>query len=221
MSDQLSQFRNSNMGEGPMPQPETRTRKRTFRIEVLLGLIFVAAGIVFALWIRQSGTSTTQVVGLAQSLPAGHVVVSTDLVPVDVTKDVSGQFIPMSSIDQVTGGVLAADAITGPLARAAVRPAQMILNEGEVLVASAMEYGTFPPALSAGDVVAIVTTPSLSAVDGTVERLEQTAVVYAITPPSEFNTKTVVTLRAASNVAERIAASGPVHLSVMQFGGVQ
>lgn len=221
MSDQLSQFRQNNFSETAAQPPVARTRQRTFRIEVLLGLVFLAAGIIFAIWIRQSGTSTTQVVGLVQPLPAGHVVSETDLVPVDVTKDVSAQFIPLSSQGQITGGVLASDAIAGPLARAAIRPAQSVLNEGEALIASAMEGGTFPPSLSAGDVVAIVTTPSLSEVDGVVEKLAQTATVYAVTPPSEFSTKTIITLRTDVAVAERVAASGPVHLSVLQFGAVQ
>jgi hypothetical protein len=221
MSDQLSQFRQHHAADSTAPDLPQVNRRKTFRIEVLVGIILLAGGVVAAFWIRQAGTSTVQVLGVSRELPAGHVITETDLLAVDVNKGVDNQFIRVDAKNQITGGVLSSDVPVGPLSRAAVRPAQQVLAEGEALIASAMEQGTFPPSMSPGDVVEIVITPSLTDLEGKVERLDQTAVVFSVMPSSDFNTKTIVTLRAQSTVAERIAASGPVHLAIVAIGGVQ
>ena len=102
-----------------------------------------------------------------------------------------------------------------------MQQSEQVLGEGEALIATAMEVGTFPPSLTPGDLVAIVTTPSVSDLEGEVSRLQQTAVVFAVSPSDDFNTKTVVTLRTMQEVAESVAASGPVHLSILKVGGMQ
>ena len=221
MSDQLSQLRQSSVNDSNAPEPYAGIRKRPFRTEVLIGLVLLAVGIIAAFWIRQSDQKTVQVLGVNREFPAGHVFTESDLLPVDVSADVDNQFVPVGSLSQLLGGVLTVDVPAGPLSRAAVREAQQVLLEGEALIASAMDQGTFPPSMSPGDVVAIVTTPSLSAVDGDTKQLDERAVVFSISPQNDFNAKTVVTLRTNVSVAERIAASGPVHLVIVQIGGAQ
>lgn len=221
MSDQLAHLRQQPAGSADIPEGRVTRGKRSFRLEVLIGLILIAGGVVGAFWLRQAGSSTTDVLGVVRDLPAGHVIADSDLFVIDVDEDVKDQFVAADLRPTVNGSVLTSDVIAGPVARAALQKSEQILGEGEALIATAMEDGTFPPSLSSGDVVAIVTTPSASALEGEVRRLPITAVVFAVAPADEFSSKTVVTLRAPQDVAERVAASGPVHLSILKVGGAQ
>jgi hypothetical protein len=221
MSDQLSHLRQPFVGNGDTAETHQPRRQRSFRLEVLIGIVLIALGVVGAFWLRQAGSNTVEVVGVVRDLPAGHAISDGDLMSVEVASEVKEQFVPVDLRADMLGSVLISAVSMGPVARAAVQSSAQILGEGESLIATAMEEGTFPPALSVGNVVAIVTTPSTSVLDGDVSRLTQTAVVYAVSPPNQFSTKTVVTLRAESEVAEKIAASGPVHLSILQMGPLQ
>jgi hypothetical protein len=221
MSDQLSQLRQPVTGNSDPSDAHHPRRTRSFRLEVLVGLILIALGVVGAFWLRQAGNSTVDVVGVVRDLPAGHAITDSDLMTVQVASEVKEQFVPVTMRQTMSGSVLTTDISMGPVARAAVQAASQVLAEGEALIATAMEEGTFPPSLTPGDVVAIVTTPSTSVIEGDVSRLPETAVVFAVSVPNQFSTKTVVTLRTSSVVAEKIAASGPVHLSILQVGGLQ
>lgn len=221
MSDQLAHLRQPSSGSADSSDGSHPRRKRTFRLEVLIGLIMIFGGIVGAFWIRQAGNNTSQVIGVVRDLPAGHSITDSDLFVIDVQEDIKDQFFAAELRPTVSGSVLTSDVTAGPIARAALRKSEQVLAEGEALIATAMEDGTFPPSLTPGDVVAIVTTPSASALDGEVLRVSNTAVVFAVSPANEFSTKTVVTLRTQQEVAERVAASGPVHLSILKVGGAQ
>jgi|688.fasta_scaffold501899_2 hypothetical protein len=221
MSDQLAQLRQPSVGGVEHSEGTPRVRKRSFRLEVLIGVILIAAGVIGAFWLRLAGNSTSQVVGVVRDLPVGHFLSEADLYLVDVDKEVDSQFVSADLRPTIVGSVVTSAVVAGPIARAAIQQSQQVLGEGEALIATAMEAGSFPPSLVPGDVVAIVTTPSTATLDGDVSRLTQTAVVFAVTPADDFNTKTVVTLRTAQQVAEQIAASGPVHLSIIQVRGMQ
>lgn len=221
MSDQLSHLRQQSSGNTDVPEGNPSRHKRSFRLEVLIGLILIATGVVGAFWLRQAGSNTTEVLGVVRDLPAGHLISDSDLFVIDVDEEVKDQFVTADLRPTVSGSVLTSAVTAGPVARAALQKSEQILGEGEALIATAMEDGTFPPSLTPGDVVAIVTTPSTSALEGDVSRLPNTAVVFAVSPANEFSTKTVVTLRAQQDVAERVAASGPVHLSILKVGGAQ
>lgn len=221
MSDQLAQLRQPLSGNSDVPETNPTRRKRSFRLEVLIGLILIAGGVIGAFWLRQTGSNTAEVLGVVSDLPAGHLVSDSDLFVIDVDSDVKDQFVAADLRPTVSGSVLTSAVTAGPIARAALQKSEQILGEGEALIATAMEDGTFPPSLTPGDVVAIVTTPSASALEGEVSRLPNTAVVFAVSPANELSTKTVVTLRAHQDVAERVAASGPVHLSILKVGGPQ
>lgn len=221
MSDHLAQFRQPVISSADAADGSPSRRKRSFRLEVLIGVILITTGVIGAFWLRQAGNSTTQVIGVVRDLPAGHSISDSDLFVVDVDQDVKEQFIPANLQPTVIGSVLTSAVTAGPVARAAVQKSEQILGDGEALIATAMEDGTFPPSLAPGDVVAIVTTPSASALDGEVARLPQTAIVFSVIAANEYNTKTVVTLRTQQDVAQQVAASGPVHLSILKVGGAQ
>jgi hypothetical protein len=221
MSDHLGHLRQPSSGGSDIPDQTHSSRQRSFRLEVFIGIILVAVGVLGAFWLRQAGNSTAQVLGVVRDLPAGHAITDADLFTVDVDQDVKNQFVEANLQPTVVGSVLTSAVSAGPVARAAMQKSEQILDEGEALMATAMEDGTFPPSLTPGDVVAIVITPSTASLEGEVSRLPNTAVVFAVAPADEFNTKTVVTLRTSQDIAEQIAGSGPVHLSILKVGGAQ
>lgn len=156
-------------GRGSLRRLQTR-----LRLDLLLGIGLVIAGVVFVMSSR--GTPST--------------VQSTDL-----------QAQVNSPGDEA------------PVADASPADAPLLLSD-EALVAVSLEPGTFPPAMVAGDVVQVVVTPTFDG-GGEVRILESKPVVHRIDPPGELESKWIVTLRAPAVVARAIAASGPVHLSVL------
>lgn len=88
------------------------------------------------------------------------------------------------------------------------------LMAGEAFVAIAVEPGSFPPSLVAGDTVRVVVTPGNDG-NGNVRSLKEITVVQSVTPPADMGTQFIVTVRAPESIATAIAASGPLHLSIV------
>jgi hypothetical protein len=61
----------------------------------------------------------------------------------------------------------------------------------------------------------VVVTPSNDG-NGSVRSLKEITVVQSVTPPADMGTQFVVTLRAPESIATAIAASGPLHLSIIR-----
>lgn len=89
------------------------------------------------------------------------------------------------------------------------------LMAGEAFVAIAVEPGSFPPSLTTGDTVRVVVTPSNDGT-GSVRSLKEITVVQSVTPPADMGTQFIVTVRAPESIATAIAASGPLHLSIVK-----
>lgn len=89
------------------------------------------------------------------------------------------------------------------------------LLDGESYVAIAADVGTFPPSLSVGDMVRVVVVPSFDS--GQVTRsLDETAMIRHVSPPAEFASTFVITVRAPLSVAIAIADAQKVHLAVVR-----
>jgi hypothetical protein len=89
------------------------------------------------------------------------------------------------------------------------------LMSGEALIAIAVDPGNFPPSLLVGDTVRVVVTPSSDG-SGSVRSLKELTVVQSVMPPADMGTQFVVTVRAPEILATAIAASGPLHLSIVK-----
>jgi hypothetical protein len=89
------------------------------------------------------------------------------------------------------------------------------LLEGESYVAIAAEVGTFPPSLSVGDTVRVVVVPNFDS-GQTTRSLDDLAMIREVTPPSEFDTTHVITVRAPLAVAIAIADAQKIHLAVVK-----
>lgn len=162
IAERLSVLRTPQSGTAPL---KTSAPKR-MRLEVLIGVVVVLAGITMALFL--SGGSSS---------PA-------------------------------TGGELAtiSPKVDVPNSR---------LMAGEAFIAMAVEPGNFPPSLVVGDTVRVVITPSNDG-SGSVRSLKETTVVQSVIPPTDMGTQFVVTVRAPESLATAIAASGPLHLSIVK-----
>jgi len=152
------------------PQPGTTPPKKSapkrMRLEVLIGVVVVLAGITMALFL--SGGSSSPATG-------GE--------PVTISPKVD---VPNSR-----------------------------LMAGEAFIAIAVDAGNFPPSLVAGDTVRVVVTPSNDG-SGSVRSLKETTVVQSVIPPVDMGNQFVVTVRAPESLATAIAASGPLHLSIVK-----
>jgi hypothetical protein len=162
IAERLSVLRTPQPGTAPL---KTNTPKR-MRLEVLIGVVVVLAGITLALFLSGSGSSPAIVGESATSSPK-----------VDV-----------------------------PNSR---------LMAGEAFIAIAVDPGNFPPSLLVGDTVRVVVTPSNDG-SGSVHGLKEITVVQSVTPPADMGTQFVVTVRAPESLATAIAASGPLHLSIVK-----
>jgi len=162
IAERLSVLRTPQPGTAP---PLTNTPKR-MRLEVLIGVVVVLAGITMALFL--SGGSSSPAIG-------GEPATSSPKVNAQDSR----------------------------------------LMAGEALIAIAVDPGNFPPSLLVGDTVRVVVTPSNDG-SGSVRSLKELTVVQSVTPPAEMGTQFVVTVRAPESLATAIAASGPLHLSIVK-----
>jgi len=162
IAERLSVLRTPQPGTAP---PLTNTPKR-MRLEVLIGVVVVLAGITMALFL--SGGSSSPAIG-------GEPATSSPKVDAQDSR----------------------------------------LMAGEALIAIAVDPGNFPPSLLVGDTVRVVVTPSNDG-SGSVRSLKELTVVQSVTPPAEMGTQFVVTVRAPESLATAIAASGPLHLSIVK-----
>ena len=152
------------------PQPGTASNRasapKRMRLEVLIGVVVVLAGVTMALFLSGENSS-----------PVGTGEPATSSPEVDIQNS--------------------------------------RLMAGEAFIAIAVEPGNFPPSLVVGDTVRVVVTPSNDG-SGSVRNLKETTVVQSVTPPAEMGTQFVVTVRAPESLATAIAASGPLHLSIVK-----
>ena len=162
IAERLSVLRTPQPGQAPL---KTDAPKR-MRLEALIGVVVVIAGITMALFL--SGGSSSPVIG-------GESATSSPKVDAQNSR----------------------------------------LMAGEALIAIAVEPGNFPPSLFVGDTVRVVVTPSNDG-SGSVRSLKEITVVQSVTPPADMGTQFVVTLRAPESIATAIAASGPLHLSIIR-----
>ncbi len=88
------------------------------------------------------------------------------------------------------------------------------LQSGQALIALALEEGSFPPHVEAGDQVRIIVSPNNDGT-GTTHRLEEETIVHAMSGPSDLGGRYVMTVVGPESVAVAISASGPIHVAVI------
>lgn len=94
-------------------------------------------------------------------------------------------------------------------------PASGKLQNGEALIPLALEEGSFPPHVEAGDLVRIVVSPNSDGTGSTRGLVEET-IVDSMSGPSDIGGRYVMTIRGPETVAVAIAASGPLHVAIIR-----
>lgn len=97
---------------------------------------------------------------------------------------------------------------------AEVRQSVSLLS-GEAFIGVALEIGNFPIQLKKGDVVRVITTPSVSG-GGDAKELPAPMTVKSVETASDVGGRFVVTLQGPRTAATEIAMSGPVHLTIVE-----
>ncbi|MCE7011732.1 SAF domain-containing protein [Kibdelosporangium philippinense] len=189
---------------------------------LLLGVLLVvvcAAGGVFAgmqLGDRQS------VLALARPVAVGQVLTAQDLKEVSMAADSGMDVMPASSASTVVGQPVAFSLPAGSLVTRSVLGAPQVPVQGKAIAAVGLKPGQFPPDLSPGTTVAVLTTPGQGTMTGTSAGSGQTsswtAVVTGIAT-RETEQTTVVSLQLSESDARALASAPAGQLSLVAIAG--
>jgi hypothetical protein len=178
---------------------------------LLLGVLLVAGcALAFAMAsVRLSGRQP--VLELVRSVPAGHVLQSGDLQVVNVATDSNLALMPASSEPGVLGRPVALPLAGGTLLTEAELGAGRVPPSGSAVVGVALKAGQYPPELSPGDRVLVVTgagsDTGASSSAGAAPTLDAT-VVGIQAAPADSSAATVVSLQVSEADAASVAAAG-------------
>ncbi len=187
-----------------------RSRRRSLPW-LLLGVLLVAGcALAFALAsVRLSGRQP--VLALARSVTAGHVLQSGDLSIVNVATDSNLALIPASSEPGVLGRPVALPLAAGTLLTETELGTGMVPPAGSAVVGVALKAGQYPPELSPGDTVLIVTAAGTgvgaASSSGTAPSMTATVVGIQVAP-ADSSAATVVSLQVSEADAPSVAAAG-------------
>ncbi len=211
--------------ESQTPRLSAPARRRSLPW-LMLGVLLVAGcALAFAVTsLRLSGRQP--VLALARSVPAGHVLTSGDLQVVNVAADSNLALIPASSESSVLGQPAALPLVAGSLLTTAEVGTDRIPPAGWAVVGVALKAGQYPPEVSPGDRVMIVTTAGTGTTGGTGPigtAPPTTATVVGVqVAPVDSSAATVVSLQvpeADSAAVAAAASNGAVSLVLVSGRG--
>jgi hypothetical protein len=187
---------------------------------LLLGVLLVvvcAAGGVFAA--MQLGNRES-VLALARPVVVGQILTAQDLKQVSMAPDSGLDLMPASAASTVVGQQVAYSMPAGSLVTRSLLGAPQIPPQGKAIAAVGLKPGQFPPDLSSGTAVVVITTPGQSATTGTSsgQTLSWTAVVTGIATSSNDQT-TVVSLQLSDSDARALASAPAGQLSLVAIAG--
>ncbi|MEZ5278956.1 MAG: SAF domain-containing protein [Acidimicrobiales bacterium] len=140
----------------------TATRKTRRRVpEAIAGALVVIVCALGVLWWQASATEQTPVLALRNPVERGHVIILEDLQVVGIGSEDQVAVLRSDQAALVVGRVARTDLPAGALITAEQFSDGSLISSGEGVVGLALEPGQFPSlALSAGDAVAVVLTPT-------------------------------------------------------------
>src|ERR1700694_2196444 len=204
---------------GPARKPNRALVAVGVRVVVVCALGFATA------WLRVGGRQPVLV--LADSAPAGHVLAATDLRTVQLSADSVLTPVLASSEASVLGRSLAVPLVPGSLLSPADLGPSTVPPPGQAMVGLALKPGQYPPELTVGDAVEVVSSPAPSAAaSSAVAPLSPqvaSAMVAGLTqPPPGSAASAVITLQLQSQDAQSVAAtanSGQLSLVIVSPRG--
>lgn len=208
--------------DGKTPSRLSGSGRRRSVPYLLLGVLLVlvcAAGGVFAgmqLGDRES------VLALARPVAVGQVLTAQDLKQVSMAADSGMDVMSASAASTVVGQPVAFSLPAGALVTRSVLGAPQIPAQGKAIAAVGLKSGQFPPDLSPGTTVAVLTTPGQGTTTGTSTGSGQTsswtAVVTGIAT-RETEQTTVVSLQLSESDARALASAPAGQLSLVAIAG--
>ena len=179
---------------------------------VLLIVVCAAGGVFTALQLggRQS------VLALARPVAVGQIVSAQDLKQVSIAADSGMDVVPASAASAVVVGHPVAYSLpAGSLVTRSVLGAPQVPPPGKAIAAVGLKPGQFPPDLSPGTTVAVLTTPLQSSTFGTGGQTSSwTAVVTGLSSGPNDQT-TVVSLQLSESDARALASASAGQLSLV------
>ncbi len=212
-----SEEQRSGIGGEMAKRSVARFQRGQFEIsEIVIGIVVIVTAVVLFVVFAVNGKESVAVVATKVPMQVGHVIDASELVATSVPVGVAQLYFSVNQAKEVVGQVMSQTLTqSGPLPQSAVSRIDMSLKSQEALTAVSLNHGSFPPRLSVGNAVRIVVTPATDGSGGSVKILPEVVVVHDITLVSDVQQNTVVTLRGSVSLAEQIASSGPVHLSIV------
>lgn len=193
----------------------SRRRRVPYLVVGLLLVVVCAAGAVIT--VLQVG-NREPMLSLARPVNVGDVLTPQDLRQIPLPADSDADLIPASNAATVLGRPVAYSLPAGTLlSRPALGRAQVPVA-GEAIVAVAAKPGQFPPEVTAGTTVSVITVPhsqnSASSNQTPASGGPWSAVVTSVGSPSSDQT-TVVSLRLPVESARQLAEVPPGQLSLV------
>jgi hypothetical protein len=200
-----------------------RPRRRNWALAVAGGLVVVVCAMVFATGWAQAG-DRQPVLAVTRPVAAGHVLSPGDLTVVRASVSGPVTLMPASGEPAVVGHPAAVPLPAGTLL-ASGDIGRPVLGAGQQELGVAVKAGQYPPDLSAGQTVDVLSTPAPSAESpssspGAALPAGQ-AVVVAVDPSATAGV-TVVELRLSHNAVPQVAAvaaAGQISLATIAAGG--
>lgn len=207
--------------DGKAPSRLTGGARRRSVPHLLLGVLLVlgcAAGGVLAG--MQLG-DRERVLALARPVAVGQILSAQDLKQVGMPRDSGMDLMPASATSAVVGQPVSFSLPAGSLLSRSVLGAPLIPVPGKAIAAVGLKPGQFPPDLSVGTTVTVLTTrqgttPGIAA--GTGQTSSWTAVVASVAT-RETEQTTVVSLQLSELDARALAAAPAGQLSLVAIAG--
>lgn len=185
-------------------------------VGVLLVVVCVIGGVLAAM---QLGSRETAL-ALARPVVVGQILATQDLRQVSMATDSGMDVVPAAATSELVGQPVAFSMPAGSLVTRSILGSPQIPAQGKGISAVGLKPGQFPPDLSPGTTVVVLTASTPSATAGTRngQTSSWTAVVTGITARENEQT-TVVSLQLSESDAQALAASPAGQLSVVAIRG--
>lgn len=208
--------------DGKVPSRLTGGARRRSVPYLLLGVLLVlvcAAGGIFAgmqLGDRES------VLALARPVAVGQILSVQDLKQISMPRESGVDLVPAAATTAVVGQPVAFSLPAGSLLTRSVLGAPLIPLPGKAIAAVGLKPGQFPPDLSPGTTVTVLTTQGSVTTPGTATGASQTSswtAVVAGVATRETEQTTVVSLQLSESDARALAAAPAGQLSLVVIAG--
>lgn len=218
--DALASAWSGRDGTGKAPSRVSGANRRRSIPHLLLGVLLVVACSAGGVLAGMQLGDRESVLALARPIAVGQVLSAQDLKQVSMAEDSGMDVVPASAASAVVGQPVAFSLPAGSLVTRSVLGSPQVPARGTAIAAVGLKSGQFPPDLTPGTTVLVLTTPSQGATTGTQNTQPSvwTAVVTGVAS-RETEQTTVVSLQLSESDAQALASAPAGQLSVVAISG--